>query len=127
VVPSRPMAADTQVLESLAFLYLAFGHSTDGNLAPEEMRALAGKLREWAPSAELGDIGALLKSSVAAYKSADSKLGKARELTAALRGQLDDSQLSKVLADLEAIAAADGHVSPEEQAFIDETRAALKG
>lgn len=121
------MAADTQVLESLAFLYLAFGHSTDGNLAPEEMRALAGKLREWAPNAELGDIGELLKRSVADYKAASSKLGKARELTAGLRGQLDDSQLSKVLADLEAIAAADGHVSPEEQAFIDETRAALKG
>jgi uncharacterized tellurite resistance protein B-like protein len=120
------MAADTQVLESLAFLYLAFGHSTDGNLAPEEMRSLAGKLREWAPSVELGDMGELLKAAVATYKGTSNKLGRARELTATLRGQLDDSQLSKVLADLEAIAAADGNVSPEEQAFIDETRAALK-
>ena len=121
------MAADTQVLESLAFLYLAFGHSTDGTLAPEEMRALAGKLREWSPNSELGDIGELLKGAVAAYKASDDKLGKAREVTAALRGQLDASQLGKVLADLEAIAAADGHVSAEEQAFIDETRAALEG
>jgi len=121
------MAADTQVLESLAFLYLAFGHSTDGSLASEEMRALAGKLREWAPNVELGDIGELLRSTVASYKAASDKLGTARELTASLRERLDDSQLSKVLADLEAIAAADGHVSDEERAFIDETRAALRG
>ncbi|MFO7567531.1 MAG: TerB family tellurite resistance protein [Enhygromyxa sp.] len=121
------MATDTQVLESLAFLYLAFGHSTDGTLAPEEMRALAGKLREWAPNVELGDIGELLKSAVATYKATSNKLGKARELTTALRGKLDDAQLSKVLADLEAIAAADGNVSVEEQAFIEETRATLRG
>src|SRR5690554_2775728 len=117
------MAADTEVLESLAFLYLTFAHSTDGTLAPEEMRELAGKLREWTPNAELGDIGVLLKSSVANYKAADDKFGQARELTAGLRGQLDPSQLSKVLADLESIAAADGNVSAQEQRFIDETRA----
>jgi uncharacterized tellurite resistance protein B-like protein len=121
------MAADTQVLSSLAFLYLAFGHSTDGNLAPEEMRALAGKLREWAPSSELGDIGELLKGAVVAYKGVTDKLGKAREITVALRGQLDDAQLGKVLADLEHIAQADGFVTEEEQAFIDETRATLRG
>lgn len=121
------MAADNQVLESLAFLYLAFGHSTDGTLAPEEMRALAAKLREWAPNVELGDIGELLRSTVAIYKGTGDKIGKARELTASLRGQLDASQLSKVLADLEAIAAADGNVSAEETAFIEETRAALRG
>jgi uncharacterized tellurite resistance protein B-like protein len=121
------MAADTQVLESLAFLYLAFGHSTDGSLAPEEMRALAGKLREWAPNVELADMGELLKAAVATYKGTGDKLGKARELTATLRGQLDDAQLGKVLADLEVIAAADGNVSTEEQAFIEETRAALRG
>lgn len=119
------MSADTQVLESLAFLYLAFAHSTDGNLNPEEMRALAGKLREWAPNTELGDIGVLLKGAVGNYKAASDKLSKAREMTTDLRSRLDDAQLGKVLADLEAIAAADGHTSPEEQAFIDETRALI--
>lgn len=126
-VPSAPMAADTQVLESLAFLYLTFAHSTDGTLTAEEMRALANKLREWAPNAELNDIGVLLKDAVAAYRASENKFGRARELTTGLRGKLDPSQLSKVLADLESIAAADGQVSPEELSFIEETRRALKG
>lgn len=121
------MAADTEVLESLAFLYLTFAHSTDGTLAPEEMRSLAAKLREWTPNTELDDVGELLKSSVASYKAAEDKFGQARELTVDLRSKLDASQLSKVLADLESIAAADGHVSAEERTFIDETRRALKG
>jgi hypothetical protein len=119
--------ADPKVLESLAFLYLTFGHSTDGNLAPEEMRTLAGKLLEWSPGSELGDIGLLLRDTVLAYKSTSDKLGKARELTVGLRGQLDDAQLSKVLDDLEHIAQADGFVTPEEEAFIEEVRATLKG
>ena len=103
------------------------GQTTDGTLAPEEMRALAGKLREWAPDAELGELGELLKATVATYKGSADKLGHARELTAGLRTQLSAEQLGKVLSDLEAIAEADGNVSPEERAFIDETRAALEG
>lgn len=121
------MTAQPKVLDSLAFLYLAFGHGTDGNLAPEEMRELAGKLREWAPDSELEAIGELLKGSVSSYKGTSDKLGKARQLIAELRGQLDAEQLGKVLADLEAIAKADGFVTEEEQAFIDEARATLLG
>jgi uncharacterized tellurite resistance protein B-like protein len=126
VVGSRSMAADTRVLESLAFLYLTFGHSTDGTLTADEMRSLATKLREWAPNAELGDIGELLKRAVATYKTTVNKLTRAREITAELRGALDESQLSKVLWDLESIAEADGNVSAEERAFIDETRQTLR-
>lgn len=119
------MSADTQVLESLAFLYLTFGHSTDGQLAADEMRLLAAKLREWAPDTELGDIGELLRGAVASYKAADDKLGEARKITAALKGALDDDQLRRVLSDLEGIAEADGVVVEGEKAFIEETRATL--
>jgi uncharacterized tellurite resistance protein B-like protein len=119
------MSADTQVLESLAFLYLTFGHSTDGQLSADEMRSLAAKLREWAPESELGDIGELLRRAVGSYKAAKDKLGEAREITASLKGTLDDDQLRRVLSDLEGIAEADGQVIDEEKAFIEETRAAL--
>lgn len=119
------MSADTQVLESLAFLYLTFGHSTDGQLTADEMRLLAAKLREWAPGTELGDIGEILRSAVVDYKAAADKLGEAREITAALKGTLDDDQLRRVLSDLEGIAEADGQVIDEEKAFIEQTRQAL--
>ncbi|NVB37199.1 TerB family tellurite resistance protein [Pseudenhygromyxa sp. WMMC2535] len=115
------MSADKQVLESLALLYLTFGHSTDGILSGEEMRALADKLRAWAPDAALGDIGELLKTTVATYKGAEDKLLTARGATEALQGKLEPDQLRTILADLEAIAAADGHVSAEEKQFIADT------
>ncbi len=120
-----PMSADTQVLESLAFLYLTFGHSTDGQLSADEMRMLASKLREWSPDAELGDIGEILRGTVTKYKASTDKLGDAREATAALKGKLDDEALGRVLSDLEALAAADGKVVAEETAFIEQTRREL--
>lgn len=119
------MSAHTQVLESLAFLYLTFGHTTDGQLSADEMRVLAAKLREWAPESELGDIGEILRGTVERYKLVKDKLGEAREITLMLKGMLDDEQLGHVLADLESLAEADGQVIPQEKAFIEETRKAL--
>jgi hypothetical protein len=124
-VLSGPMSAHTQVLESLAFLYLTFGHTTDGQLSADEMRVLAAKLREWAPESELGDIGEILRGTVERYKSVKDKLGEARQITSTLRGLLDDEQLGHVLDDLQSLAEADGQVVPQEKDFIDETRKAL--
>jgi len=118
------MSADQQVLGSLAFLYLTFGHSTDGTLTAEEMKALAGKLRGWAPDLALSDIGEILKSTVADYKAASDKLGAARGIMEALHGKLDGEQLRMILADLEVIASADGDFSEAEKRFIvDATKA----
>jgi hypothetical protein len=120
-----PMSGHTQVLESLAFLYLTFGHTTDGQLSADEMRVLAAKLREWAPEAELGGIGDILRNTVERYKGVKDKLGTAREITLELKGLLEDDQLGHVLADLESLAEADGQVVPQEKAFIEETRKML--
>lgn len=119
------MAADQQVLESLAFLYLTFGHTTDGQLSADEMRTLAAKLREWAPDRELGDIGEILRGTVDRYKTVKDKLGEARTITAELKGTLDDEALRRVLSDLESLAEADGQVVEQEKAFIEETRKTL--
>lgn len=119
------MAADPQVLESLAFLYLAFGHGTDGTLTGEEMRSLADKLRTWAPEAELAEIGEVLKASVARYKASADKFADARQATTQLRGKLEGDQLKTILADLQAIAEADGEVSEREREFMAETAKAF--
>jgi uncharacterized tellurite resistance protein B-like protein len=89
------------------------------------LRTLAAKLREWAPDYELGDIGEILRGTVATYKAAKDKLGEARNITAALKGTLDDDALRHVLDDLQSLAEADGQVLEQETAFIDETRRAL--
>lgn len=113
---------DAATLDALAFLYIAFGHSTDDALTAEEMRALAGHLQTWAPDAGLEPVGAALKSAVGAYRkepSARDKLTRALEKAKILAATLPDDARPKVLADLRSIAEADGNVSPEEQSMMN--------
>ena len=106
-------------LSSLAFLYMTFGHSTDGSMSMDEMRALAKRLHAWAPEHDLQAIGEVIKNTVAVYKAEGDKMAKAKEHAAALKGGATAEQLGQVVTDLKEIANADGNISPEEQAFID--------
>jgi len=115
------MPADTKLLESLAFLYLTFGHSTDGSLPAEEMRALADKLRARSPDIELPVLGELLKGAVSKYTQTTDRLATAKGMTSDLAAVLDKSELRTILDDLEAIANADGEISDAEQEFITDT------
>ncbi|MEZ4385781.1 MAG: TerB family tellurite resistance protein [Nannocystaceae bacterium] len=115
------MRSDTKVLESLAFLYLTFGHSTDGNLSGEEMRALADKLRARSPETDLQELGAILKAAVAEYKGTADKLATAKGMVGGLAAGLDAATLRSILDDLEAIATADGEISDGEREFITDT------
>lgn len=111
---------DPRALDALAFLYLTFAHSTDGVLAPEEMRTLADKLRPWSPDEDLAAIGERLKRAVGEYKSlaASARLERAEQSLDLVTAQSDASERVTILADLRSIAAADGQVSGEEQAFM---------
>ncbi len=115
------MPSDTKLLESLAFLYLTFGHSTDGSLPAEEMRALADKLRARAPDIELSALGEILKGAVSTYTQTPDKLATAKGMTAGLAAVLSKDDLRTILDDLEAIANADGDISDAEQEFITDT------
>lgn len=117
--------SDTSTLQALAFLYLTFGHSTDGSMTAEEMRSLGNKLKEWAPDAPLSEIGSVLKAVVTEYKATDDKLAKAADYTQTLKGSISQDQAKQVLTDLHAIASADGNVSDAEQTFIADTAAAF--
>jgi uncharacterized tellurite resistance protein B-like protein len=119
------MRSDTKVLESLAFLYLTFGHSTDGNLAAEEMRALAEKLRARSPDTDLAQLGEILKAAVSKYKGTADKLATAKGMVDGLAAGLDTDALRTILADLEVIANADGEISDAEQEFITDTAKAF--
>jgi len=117
--------ANDDALSTLAFLYLTFSHATDGTLAMEEMRTLADKLKSWAPGADLEQIGQVIKGAVAEYKQipAGQHLGTARQKAAALASFADAGARARIIADLEAIASADGEVSEGERTFIDELQA----
>ena len=116
-------------LKSLAFLYLTFGHSTDGTLSMDEMRALADRLGKRVPDADLDEIAEVIKAAVADYKAldADARMTQARQHTDALRANAEPGDVQQVLDDLREIASADGHISPEEEKFIADVAAALGG
>lgn len=116
------------LVEALAFLYLTFGQATDGTLTAEEMRTLAGKLKLRAPDLALNDLGEVLRDTVATYKtlgSRDEKIQRAQVYAAALRDASDETMRQAIVHDLHDIAGADGEVSAEELAFIDQTAATL--
>ncbi|NJK32481.1 MAG: hypothetical protein HC927_08745, partial [Deltaproteobacteria bacterium] len=65
-----------------------------------------------------------LKRSVAEYRrlpNAAARLAEATRCTELLRGQTGPELLRQILADLWAIAGADGYISDEEQRFIMDT------
>ncbi len=123
------MSSAPDSLSTLAFLYLTFSHATDGTLSMDEMRTVATKMQGWAPDVGLETLGGIIKQAVADYQAlpVDERLAAARQRATELKGQASAEALAKILTDLEAIAGADGTVSPGEQAFIDEMRAHFAG
>lgn len=113
---------------ALAFLYIAAAQATDGTLTPEEMRTLAAKLQERAPALSLDELGAVLRQTVADYKSIGSveeKLERAQGHARALRDTADETLRRAIVDDLLAIAQADGSVSDEEVSFMGAIAATL--
>jgi uncharacterized tellurite resistance protein B-like protein len=113
--------SDQQSLQSLAFLFLTFGHATDGGISLDEMRALATRLQGWAPDADLATLGEVIKGTVADYKAEPDKMARARQCCAALGRTASPEELARVLGDLVEIASADGTISDAERTFIDDT------
>jgi uncharacterized tellurite resistance protein B-like protein len=123
-----PMATHTESLHALAFLYLTFGHATDGSLTGDEMRALAKKLQAWHPDATFEELGEVLKATVAEYKATPSrqeKYARAGAFAEALVDHADAQGRKTIVDDLAALAAVDGDVSDGEKSFIAEIAAKL--
>ena len=122
------MSDQVQLAQTLTFLYLTFGHVTDGVLTSEEMRTLAAKVHEKVPSLSQDEMAQVLRQIVDLYKtmgSDEEKLDAARNQALQLRYHMDDAMCRAVMADLVAIAKADGFVSDEELALIDELSGTL--
>lgn len=116
------------LVDALAFLYVTFAQATDGSLTADEMRTLADKLSRRAPDLSLEDLGHVLRATVTAYKGLSTrhdKMARAQEHAAVLRDTVDQTMREAIVADLGAIAAADGEVSEQERQFITQTAATL--
>ena len=85
------MSEEQSTLNALAFIYIGFAHSTDGELAPEEMKTLAAHIKEWQPNAPLEQIGEVLQEAVALYQATDplDRTDAFRRHGEAIKQQLD--------------------------------------
>jgi uncharacterized tellurite resistance protein B-like protein/tRNA A-37 threonylcarbamoyl transferase component Bud32 len=119
------LGLDPARLATLAYLFVAFAHGTDGVLTNTEMRVLADRLRAWGPQLSLEHVGGILREAVATYGRAANKPGQLRDSRTALRAWFTPDQHARVIADLREIAIADGRFDVAEQQFIDETARAF--
>ncbi len=128
-IDSTDLAAgvDDHMIAALAFLYVTFAHSTDGQLTSQEMRALADRLYHWAPRATPEQLGEMLRYTVGNYSQfpPTDRLAHAHHYADWIASRGTSAQRQQVLADLQAIAIADGGVSIHEQHFIADIAARL--
>jgi serine/threonine protein kinase/tellurite resistance protein len=109
-------------LLAIAFLYLTLGYA-DGHFDESEKIVLREQAKEWAPHVSVAERAVVIRWAVAEFKrrpTAEARMQCAREAADQLRANSDIDTLRRILADLWRIAGADGHISPEEQAFISE-------
>ncbi len=109
-------------LLAIAFLYLTLSHA-DGYLDEAEKMVLREQAQEWAPNVSIAERAVVIRWAIAEFKrrpTVEERMQCAFEAADQLRASTDKQTLRRIVADLWRIAGADGHVSTEEQAFIDE-------
>ena len=112
-------------LHTLGFLYLTFSYTTDGSLDRREVGAMIKRLQRWAPNEPTEAIANIIREVGVWYKlfgSEDERRLMASDYAYVLKDELDEMQRMEILADLAAIARADGKISQGELGFIEAIR-----
>ena len=115
-------APDTELPRLLSFLFLAFGTVTDGDLAPEELEVMAGRLKRWIPEGARTHIVEFVEQAAALYDAHDnpgSVWASASDFARLLRGRMSPAQRCAVIEDLIVIAKADAVIVIGEIKFIE--------
>ena len=113
----------TPLLLDLAVLYRALAFGADGDLDPTEVNAMRAVLVAWAPGEDPAGVdhalreAALVDVSIVGLGAVLERVGH----------RLDVPGRARVLADLHAVAAADGRVTRGEEDLIGLVEKALGG
>ncbi|KIG13024.1 Serine/threonine protein kinase PrkC, regulator of stationary phase [Enhygromyxa salina] len=121
------LSPDPRLL-AIAFLYLTLSVA-DGRVDEAEKMVLRQQAQQWAPDISIAERAVVIRWAIAEFKRRPEfpdKLLCAREAAEQLSVTTDRATRRRILADLWRIAGADGHISPEEQAFISEMVTLLK-
>jgi tRNA A-37 threonylcarbamoyl transferase component Bud32/uncharacterized tellurite resistance protein B-like protein len=115
------LSPDPRLL-GIAFLYLTLSMA-DGHLDEAEKVVLRESATQWAPNVSIAERAVVIRWAIAEFNrrpSYEERLMCSREAADQLATSVDKDTLRKVVSDLWRIAGADGHIAPEEQAFIGE-------
>lgn len=108
-------------LHILAFVYLTFSHSTDGELSGEEIETIARVLQGWLPDAS-GDVISRVIADTAAWVGSlatdEERLAQAETYVHVMKEQMSEKQRSAVLVNLIELARADGKITAREEHLI---------
>ena len=121
------LSPDPRLL-AIAFLYLTLSVA-DGHVDEAEKLVLRQQAQQWAPDISIAERAVVIRWAIAEFKrrpELPDKIACAREAADQLSTTTDRATRRKILADLWRIAGADGHISPEERAFIGEMVQRLK-
>lgn len=121
------LSPDPRLL-AIAFLYLTLS-VVDGRVDEAEKLVLRQQAQQWAPDISIAERAVVIRWAIAEFKrrpELPDKLHCAREATEQLSHTTDRATRRRIVADLWQIAGADGHISPEEKAFIAEMVTLLK-
>lgn len=114
--PQNPSA-----LHILAFVYLTFSHTTDGELSHEEIDTIARVLHGWLPDATSDQISRVIVDTAAwvhGITSDEERLAQAETYAHLMKEQMSEKQRSAVLVNLIELARADGKITATEEQFI---------
>lgn len=111
------------VMHDIALMYLIMGHSSDGDLADIEIRAMIERLGEWEPDLEEEDLRGILRTALQYYAQGPDA-SDIHDSIAAIKESLRRSQRLIILDDLITIAKSDGDVTEAERDIVESLSAA---
>ncbi len=108
---------DWGLIHELAFLYIVVAHSSNNELTSAEIDMMIDRLHEWQTELSVEEVRDVLRRSLQVYAEEPGQ-SLIQESIEALKGVLPLVQRLTVLDDLDAIAHADGGLSPNERELI---------
>ncbi len=112
---------NTRLLYRLGFLFLAFGTVTDGELAPEELEAMAARLKKWISPAHGVSLVEVVEEAGRVYDmhGSDADIRRTAYRYATLIGHTIPLRARcEIITDLVAIAEADNVICQGEISFM---------
>lgn len=113
------------VMHDIALMYIIMGHSTDGDLAEDEIRAMIDRLGEWEPDLAEEQLRSILRTALQYYGQGPDKYD-IQDSVNAIKESLSRSQRLIILDDLITIARSDGEITDQEKDVLENLSNAWK-